>query len=148
MVGYLYPLLCAQDFLVGQIKLLRNLAATSSSWWSPFLSCLLFIPDYSAVLSLRFFKGKQSRFHVLHARTRFRLYRVCRVPFSCFACPNSFSTVPSASGLVFIFCALGLIFGGTEGVRSLFHVLRSRTRFRLYQGRRVPFSYFALQDSF
>jgi hypothetical protein len=47
-----------------------------------------------------------------------------------------------------MFCALGLIFGGTEGVGSRFHVLRSETLFRQYQGRRVPFSYFALSDMF
>jgi hypothetical protein len=91
MVGYLYPLLCAQDFLVGQIELLRNLAATSSGWWSPLLSCLLFIPDYSAVLSLRFFKGKQ--------------YREREAPFSCFALLESFGGVPRAVGPIFKFCA-------------------------------------------
>jgi hypothetical protein len=32
-----------------------------------------------------------------------------------------------------------LVFGGgTEGVGSRFHVLRSRTNFRLYRGRRGP----------
>jgi hypothetical protein len=52
------------------------------------------------------------------------------------------------SGLVFMFCVPGLVFGGTEGVRSRFHVLRSRTRFRRCRGRRVPFSCFAFPDSF
>jgi hypothetical protein len=42
----------------------------------------------------------------------------------------------------------GLIFDGAEGVGSLFHVLRARTRFRRCQGRSVSFSYFALPDSF
>jgi hypothetical protein len=56
--------------------------------------------------------------------------------------------VPTASGLVFTFCAPGRIFGGTEGVVSRFHVLRSRTRFRRYRRRRVPFSCFALLVSF
>jgi hypothetical protein len=46
-----------------------------------------------------------------------------------------------------MFCALGLVFGGTEGVGYRFHVLRSRTHFRRYRGRRVPFSCFALLDS-
>jgi hypothetical protein len=46
-----------------------------------------------------------------------------------------------------MFCAPGLDFGGTEGVGFRFHVLRSRTRFRRYRGRRVPFSCFALLDS-
>jgi hypothetical protein len=71
-----------------------------------------------------------------------------RAQFSCFTPPNSFSAVPRASALVFMFCDVGLIFGGTEGVRSHFPVLRSRTRFWLYRGRRVPFSYFALSDPF
>jgi hypothetical protein len=84
-------------------------------------------------------EGVLSLFHVLRARSRFRRYRVRRVLFSCFARSYSFSTVPSVSGPVFMFCALGLIFGCTEGVRSRFHVLRSQTRFRRYQGRRVPF---------
>jgi hypothetical protein len=52
------------------------------------------------------------------------------------------------SGLVFIFCPPGLIFSGTEGVGSRFKVLRARSNFRRYRGRRVPFSCFALQDSF
>jgi hypothetical protein len=123
-----------------------------------------------------------SRFNVLRSRNRFRRYRGRRVPFSyfarpdsfsavsgwrrvpfkCVARPNSFSAVPRASGLDFMFCAPRLIFDGTEGVGSRFHVLRSRTnfqwfirrrvpfhvlrtssRFRRYQGRLVPFSYFA-----
>jgi hypothetical protein len=44
------------------------------------------------------------------------------VPFSCFVRPDSFSTVPGALGPVFMFCAPGLMFGGTEGVESRFHV--------------------------
>jgi hypothetical protein len=89
-----------------------------------------------------------SRFYVFCSRTRFQRYRGRRVPFSCFARPDSFSTVPTASGPVFMYCAPGLIFDGTEGVGSLFHVLRARTRFRWYRGRRVPFSCFARTDSF
>jgi hypothetical protein len=89
-----------------------------------------------------------SRFHVLRSQTRFRRYRGRRVPFSCFALPDSFSAVPRASGPVFMFCAPGLIFGGTERVGSRFHVLRSRTRFRRYRGRRVPFCCFALPNPF
>jgi hypothetical protein len=98
-----------------------------------------------------------SRFHFLRARTSFRRYRGRPVPFSCisrrdsfsyFARPDSYAAVPRASGLVFMFCAPVLLFGGTEGIRSRFHVLRSRTRFRRYRGRRVQFSRFALPDSF
>jgi hypothetical protein len=51
-------------------------------------------------------------------------------------------------GLVFIFCAPKLVFGGTEGVGSRFHVLRSRTHFRRYRGRPIPFSCFPLPDMF
>jgi hypothetical protein len=62
--------------------------------------------------------------------------------------PDSFSVVPRVSGLVFMFCALELNFGGTEGIVSRFYVLCSRTHFRRYRERRVPFSCFAPPDSF
>jgi hypothetical protein len=87
-------------------------------------------------------------FHVLRALTRFRRYRRRRGPFSCFALPDMFSAVPSASGPVFMFCASGLVFGGSKGVGSCFHVLCTRTCFRWYRGRRLQFSCFALPDSF
>jgi hypothetical protein len=87
-------------------------------------------------------------FHVLCSHTHFRRYRGCRVPFSCFALPESFSTVPRASGPVFMFCAPELVFGGDECVGSRFQILPIRTHFRRYRGRRVPFSCFALSDSF
>jgi hypothetical protein len=93
-------------------------------------------------------EGVSSCFHVVRSRTRFRRYRGRRVPFSCFALPDSISAVPSASGPIFVFCAPRLIFGDTEGVGSCFHVLRSRTHFRWHLGRRVKFSSFALEDSF
>jgi hypothetical protein len=67
---------------------------------------------------------------------------------SCFALPASFPAVPSALGSVFMFCAPGLVFDDTEGVGSCFHVLRPRTHFRQYRGRRVPFSCFAPPYSF
>jgi hypothetical protein len=89
-----------------------------------------------------------SLFHVLRSRTRFRRKRGRQVPFSCFAFLNSFSAVSWASGPFFMFCAPGLIFGGTEGVGSRFHILRSRTHFQRYRGRWVPFSCFARSDSF
>jgi hypothetical protein len=87
-------------------------------------------------------------FHVLCYRTHFRRFRGRSIPFSFFARPDSFSAVRRASGPVLVFCAPGLFFGGTEGVGSHFHVLRSRTYFRRYRGRRVPFSCFTLIDSF
>jgi hypothetical protein len=103
----------------------------------------------------------RSRFHVYHSRIHFRRCRVCWVPFSCFVRPDSFSAVPRPSGPIFMVCAPGLIFGGVEGVRSLFHifggtvsvvsrfhVLRSLTHFRQYEGRRLPFSCFARMDWF
>jgi hypothetical protein len=93
-------------------------------------------------------EGVGSRFHVLLSQTLLQRYRGRRVPFSYFVRPESCSAVPRASGHVFMFCALGLIFIGTERIGSYFHVLRSLTRFRRYRRRRVPFSYFALPDSF
>jgi hypothetical protein len=93
-------------------------------------------------------EGVGTRFNVLRSRTRVRWYRGRGVPFSCFALLDSFLEVPRASGLVFMLCAPDLIFGGTEGVRSCFHVLHARTHFRRYRGRRVPFKCFALPDSF
>jgi hypothetical protein len=84
-------------------------------------------------------EGAGPRFHVLRYLTLFRRYRGRRVPLSCFAFPDSFSAVPMASGPVFMLCAPGLFFDGTEDVGSRFHVLRSRTRFRRYRGRRFPF---------
>jgi hypothetical protein len=111
--------------------------------------------------------GIRSHFHFLRSRTRFRRCRGRRVPFSCFAGPNTFSKVPTASSLVFMFSTSGHVFGGakgvgsrfqvlrsrtrfgsTEGVGSTFHVLRSRNHFRLFRGRRVPFPCFALPDKF
>jgi hypothetical protein len=93
-------------------------------------------------------EGVGSRFHTLRTPTHFRRYRGHRVPFSCFVLPDSFSTVPSVSGPIFMFCAAGLIFGRTEGVRSRFHVFRSLTVFWRCRGSRVPFSFFALPYTF
>jgi hypothetical protein len=93
-------------------------------------------------------KGVGSRLKVLRVRTQFLRYRRHSVLFSCFASPDSFSAVPRASGPVLKYCESGHVFYGTEGVLSLFHVLRARTRFRRYRVRRVPFSCFARSDSF
>jgi hypothetical protein len=84
----------------------------------------------------------------LCSRTRFRRYQGRRVPFSCFSRPDSFTAVTSASGPVLMFCAPGLVFGVSEGVRSRFHALRARPLFRQNQGRRVPFSSSAFPDVF
>jgi hypothetical protein len=75
-------------------------------------------------------------------------YSFWAVPRASGPVPDSFSTVPRKSGPICMFCAPGLILGGTEGVGSRFHVLRSRTHFGRYRGRRVPFSCFALLVSF
>jgi hypothetical protein len=93
-------------------------------------------------------EGVGSLFHVLHSPSRFRWYRARRVPFLRFARPNSFSAVLRATLPVFMFSAPGHVFGGAEGVGSRFHVLRSRTRFRRYRGRRAPFSNFMRPYSF
>jgi hypothetical protein len=129
--------------------------------------------------------GVGCRFLVFCSRTHYLRCRGRRVPFSCFALPDSFLAVPRASRTIFIFCAprlvfdgtgasgpsllfsahsfsavsrasgpfsmffaLGHILCGTEGVWSSFHVLRFRTRFRRYRGRRVPFSSSASLNSF
>jgi hypothetical protein len=108
-----------------------------------------------------------SHFHILRSQTRFGRYRGLRIQFSCFALPDPFSVVPRASGpvscfalldsfwavpwasdQVFMFCAPKLVLGGTMGVGSRFHILRSRTRFGRYRGLRIQFSCFALPDPF
>jgi hypothetical protein len=47
-----------------------------------------------------------------------------------------------------MFCASGLVFDNRGGIGSSFHVILSRTHFLWYVGRLVPFSYFALPNSF
>jgi hypothetical protein len=90
-----------------------------------------------------------SNFHVYRSHTHFQRYRGRRVPFSCYALPNTFrryrgrpvlfscfalsdpfSAVWRVSGPVFMLCASEHVFDGTEGVRSRFHILRFMTRFR------------------
>jgi hypothetical protein len=93
-------------------------------------------------------EGVGTRFYVLRSRTRFRRYRGRPFPFPCFPLPDMFSAVPRASGPFYMFCVPGLVFEGTVGVGSRFHVLRSRTHFRRYRERRVPFSCFARSDGF
>jgi hypothetical protein len=77
-------------------------------------------------------EGVGFRFHVLRSSIHFRC-RVRRVSFTCFALPDSFLAVSRASNPVFMFCALGLIFDGSEVVGSRFHVLRAQTRFQRYE---------------
>jgi hypothetical protein len=59
----------------------------------------------------------RSHYHVLRVGTSFRRYRGRPVPFSFFALPDTFS------------CFHVLRSRDTEGVRSRFHVRRSRTSF-------------------
>jgi hypothetical protein len=96
----------------------------------------------------RRYRQRQVLFHVLLSRTRFRRCRGRRDSFSSFALPDTFSAVARASGPVCLFCTSGLDFGGTEGVRSCFHVLRARTLFRRNRRRLVPLLCFALPDMF
>jgi hypothetical protein len=93
-------------------------------------------------------EGVESHFDVLRVRTHFRRNRGCSTPFSYFARPDSFSSVPRVLGSVFMFCAAGVGFRVIEGVGSRFHVLRARTRFRRYRGHGVPFSCFGLPGTF
>jgi hypothetical protein len=94
------------------------------------------------------FEGVESCFHDLRSRIRFRRFRGRRVIFSCFVSPYPFLAVARMSGLIFMFCVPLIVFGGTDGVGSRFHVLRSRTCFRRIREHRVQFSCFALPDSF
>jgi hypothetical protein len=91
-------------------------------------------------------EGIRFRFHLFRSRTCFWRCGGRRVLFSCFALPYTFLPVPRASGPVFLFCTPGLVFGGTEGVGSRFHVLCARTSFRWYRGCRISFSCFALPE--
>jgi hypothetical protein len=112
-------------------------------------------------------KGVRSHFNVLSSLTHFRRFRRRPIPFSCFLLRDMFLAVPRASGPFLMFCASrlifngtedvgshfhvcapGLVFGGTEDVLSRFHIFRSRTYFWRYRGYQVPFSRFALPNSF
>jgi hypothetical protein len=86
--------------------------------------------------------------HILRSRNHLGRYRQRQVPFSCFALPNSFLAILRAPGPVFMFYSLGLILVDTVGAESRFQVLRFHTRLGLYRGRQIPFSSFALQNSF
>jgi hypothetical protein len=112
----------------GRRVLFSYLALSDSVSAIPGAMSLVFMFCAPGVVS-RGTEGVGSRFHVLRSRTHFRRYQGCRVPFSCIALSDSFSVVPRASDPVFMFCAPRLVFGGTEGVGSHFHVLRARTHF-------------------
>jgi hypothetical protein len=93
-------------------------------------------------------EGIGSRSHVWRAQPHFRRCRVRRVPFSWFSRPFSFSAIPRAWGPVFMFCALDLIFGGTEGVGFRFHVSHARSCFQRYRGHGLPFTFLRARTHF
>jgi hypothetical protein len=123
-----------------------NILCANTSFWRYRGFCVLMFCTPLHVFDSK--EGVRSCFDVLRSRNHFSRYRGRRVPFSCLALPDSFLAVPRASGPTFLFCTLGLVFGGTEGVRSRFHVLRSPTRFSWYREHRVTFSCFDLPDTF
>jgi hypothetical protein len=104
-VGFRFNFLCSPD----------SFSAVPSVSGSVFMFCAPRLVFGGA-------EGVGFRFHVLCSQTHFRRYRGRRVPFSCFVLPNSFSSVPKASGPVFMFCAPGFVSDGTEGVGSRFNV--------------------------
>jgi hypothetical protein len=71
-------------------------------------------------------EGVGSRFHIFLSRTCSRLYQGCQVPFSFFACPYSFSAVPRASVLVFMFCDLGLFWAVPRASGPVFIICAPR----------------------
>jgi hypothetical protein len=85
-------------------------------------------------------------FLVLRAQTSIRQFRGLRVPFSVIVHTYSFSTVPRASGPVFMFCVPGLFSAVSKASSSVFMSCAPRLIFDGYQGRRVPFSCFAIPD--
>jgi hypothetical protein len=106
-------------------------ALPNSSSAVPWSTCLVFLfcaPAHVFGGS----EGVESQFLVLCSRCHFRRYRERHVPFPCFAHPDKSSAVPRESSTIFIFYAPGVVSRGTEGVRSCFHVLCSRTHFRRY----------------
>jgi hypothetical protein len=78
----------------------------------------------------RRYRGCWVQFYFLRSQTRFERYRGRMVQFLCFALPDSFWIILRAPSLAFRFCTMGLVLDGTEGVKSSFHILRSRTHFR------------------
>jgi hypothetical protein len=96
----------------------------------------------------------RSRFHIFRFRTCFWRGGGRQIPFSWFAlfrrraCFQRYTFSGPVFWSLFMFCVTELIFGGTKGFRSRFHVLHSRTIFSRYGGHRVPFSCLALPDSF
>jgi hypothetical protein len=92
--------------------------------------------------------GAGSSYYISRSQTHFRRYRGRHYPCSYFALLDSFLAVSRASCPLFMFCTLGLVLGGTEGVGSRLHILLSGARFWRYRGRRVLFSCFALLNLF
>jgi hypothetical protein len=121
---------------------LPDIFSTAPSAPSPvFLICAP-VPVFDVI------EGVGPNFQFLRSHTRFRLFRARRVRYSGFALRDMFSAVSSASGPVFMFCALVPVFDVIEGVGPNFQVWRFHTRFRLFHARRVRYSGFALLDIF
>jgi hypothetical protein len=94
-------------------------------------------------------EGIHSSCNVVRAWTRFLRFGGRQVPFSCFPLPNIFSTVPSASGPVVMFCMPRIIFGGIEGVVSRFPVFVLPDSFSAVPRASLPvFMFFALGHVF
>jgi hypothetical protein len=126
---------CSPELFFGGAESVRShfLILLSRTRFSTIMMASDFVFMFCASRSV--FSGTEdagSRFNVLRFRTNFQPYQGRRVPFSCFAFPNSFFTISRASGPVFRLCAPGPVFGDTRGAGFCFHVLRSRVRFRRY----------------
>jgi hypothetical protein len=93
-------------------------------------------------------EGVTFSFIVMRSRLAFGGTGGRRVQFSYFALSDSFLAVLRTSGRVFMFCATGVVFDGTEGAGFNFHVLRSQTHFGRYRKHRVQFLCFSFSDSF
>jgi hypothetical protein len=108
----------------GHWVLCSCIALPYSFWAVPMAPCPVFIFCASGLV-FDCTEGVGSRFHVWRSRTHFGLYRWRRALFSCFALPDSFSTLPRVLGSLFMFGSRRLILDGIEGVGSHFHVLIS-----------------------
>jgi hypothetical protein len=88
-------------------------------------------------------EGVSCSFHFERYQTHFQRYRGCRVLFSCFALPESFSALLRAPCPVFMFCAPELIVVSTMSIGCNFHVFRSKFIFDGAEGARFSFHFYA-----
>jgi hypothetical protein len=73
--------------------------------------------------------GVGFRFLVWRSQTHIGRNRGRLVQFTCFVLPDSFLAVPGVLDPIFMSYAPGIVFNGTEGDLSHFHVFRSLIRF-------------------